>query len=142
MALGGPYLHLVQHPRPHPCCFTGDESSTGTTESLSSSPYNITSLARDQASCTIWEAFQFHLLIKTQVANSKLAARRRDHLFKANFEAHSDFFLEIIGFQLRGTPAAIQIVIILYAAVNDHLVIFLSKPQKKFTNYYSTLCLY
>ena len=55
---------------------------------------------------------------------------------------NSDFFLEIIGFQLRGTPAAIQIVIILYAAVNDHLVIFLSKPQKKFTNYYSTLCLY
>lgn len=96
----GPYLYLVQHPRPHPRCFTGDEASTGTSESPCSSPYTVTRLARDRASCTIWEACQFYLLIKTQVVNSKLAARGRGCLFEAIFETSVHFILKNLFYVL------------------------------------------
>lgn len=66
----------MSYSTPHPCCFIGDEASTGSIELPYSSPYTFTRLAWDLDNCTSWEPFQFHLLIKTQDANSKVDARK------------------------------------------------------------------
>lgn len=70
------FIYILFNTSHHPCCFIGDEASTGPIELPYSSPYTFTRLAWDLDSCTSWEPFQFHLLIKTQDVNSKVDARK------------------------------------------------------------------